>query len=228
MLITKLHLLSDNLESTEEFYHQILGLNILQKSNDLLVLEVGQTVLSVHQSDLQKPQYHFAFNIPCNKIEEALAWIKGKATVLDVAPNEPIADFKNWNARAVYFLDNNENILELIARNDLRNERDDPFGPDLLLSVCEIGIVCDNVGQQSQFLIDRYQLDYFSKQPPLPTFSALGDDSGLFIIVPHSREWYPTNIRSTKNWLKVHININGREEELELHGRSSRNSKTKP
>jgi hypothetical protein len=27
----------------------------------------------------------------------------------------------------------------------------------------------------------------------LPQFKAIGDDEGLFIVVPENRNWYPTN-----------------------------------
>jgi len=217
MLIRELHLLSDDLEGTEKFYHQTLGLSLLHKTDDLLTFSAGQTTLSFHRSHDEKPQYHFAFNIPCNQIYEGLKWMQGKASLLEITPNEPIADFKNWHAKAFYFLDNNENILEFIARDDLHNEREEAFGPNAVLSVSEIGIVGDDAEEQSKYLIDRYGLDYFSKQPPLPRFAALGDDEGLFIVVPYGREWYPTDILSSKHWVAVHLNIDNKEEVFEMH-----------
>lgn len=219
MLIKALHLLSDDLEATSAFYHGALGLPVLHQSADELSVAAGETVLSFHRSHAQKPQYHFAFNIPCNKVDEAAAWMKGKAALLDVEPGEPVADFSNWNARAFYFLDNNENILEFIARNDLQNTSGEPFNSSSILSVSEIGIVSDDVTRQCQELIESYGVSYFAKQPPLPRFAALGDDNGLFIVVPHDREWYPTNIRSGKHWMKVHIVVRGRESVLERYTR---------
>ena len=217
MRIIRLQLLSDDLEGTEKFYHQTLGLSVIQKSSDHLVFSAGQTQLIFHRSNGVKPQYHFAFNIPCNQILDAKAWLQEKVNLLEVSPNEPIADFSNWHAKAIYFLDNNNNILEFIARDDLRNERAEAFGPNAILSVSEIGIVGDDAEQQSKYLIHEFGLDYFLKQPPLPRFAALGDDEGLFIVVPADREWYPTSIHSSKHWVTVHININGRVEVLELH-----------
>jgi catechol-2,3-dioxygenase len=219
MLIKKLQLLTDNLKGTAKFYHQVLGLNLLQVSEEELSFAAGGTILSFHRSYQQKPQYHFAFNIPCNKIEEALVWMTGKAPVLDIEPNKPIVDFKNWNAKAFYFLDNNENILEFIARNDLKNTSQTPFDSSSILSVSEIGIVSEDVPQQCSFLVENFGVDYFDKQPPLPKFAALGDDSGLFIVVPLNRDWYPTSIASTRHWLKAAIEVNGHEQVLELYTR---------
>lgn len=210
-------MLTDDLEGTEKFYSEVLGLNAIQKSDKELTLVAGQTTVSFHPCRQQQPRYHFAFNIPCNQIEQALSWLEGRVNVLDIEPNKPLADFKNWNAKAIYFLDNNKNILEFIARNDLQNASDGPFGPDSILSVSEIGIVGDDVGEQCRRLIASYGVGYFAKQPPLPNFAALGDDSGLFIVVPSGRDWYPTKIPSAKHWVKMEMEVNGESKMLELY-----------
>ena len=115
MLIKKLQLLTDNLEETGKFYGQILDLPVLHKSDCFITFLTGESELSFHLSTGERPKYHFAFNIPCNQIEQALAWMEGKATLLPIEGKGPIVDFSNWNAKAFYFLDNNENILEFIA-----------------------------------------------------------------------------------------------------------------
>jgi hypothetical protein len=38
----------------------------------------------------------------------------------------------------------------------------------------------------------QYSLSYFGKQPPLAQFRAIGDDEGLFVIVPENRVWFST------------------------------------
>lgn len=219
MRIQGLQLLSDDLEGTASFYHEVLGLPILHQSEKELRLAAGETVLSFHRSREQKQQYHFAFNIPCNKTEEALGWMQGKAAIIEIAPGQPIADFSNWNAMAFYFTDNNENVVEFIGRNDLKNASTVPFDGSSVLSVCEIGIVGDDVPEQCAQIIEKYGVEYFSKQPPLPRFAALGDDEGLFIVVPHRREWYPTKILSTKHWLRVDFEVDGRKAVLEQYTR---------
>jgi hypothetical protein len=42
-------------------------------------------------------------------------------------------------------------------------------------------------------LLQQHQLSYFDKQPPSPQFRAVGNDEGLFIIVPENRAWFPTS-----------------------------------
>lgn len=219
MRIKVLQLLSDDLQGTAQFYHEVLGLRLLHQSDEELRLAAGETVLSFFRSFGQKPQYHFAFNIPCNKTAEALSWMQGKAPILDVEPGMAIADFRNWNAEAFYFLDNNENIVEFIARNDLQNASPTAFDGSSILSVSEIGIVGDDVPLQCELLIEKHGIGYFTKQPPLPRFAALGDDHGLLIVVPHDRDWYPTRVPATKHWLRAELEIDSHQQVLELFDR---------
>ena len=55
---------------------------------------------------------------------EAFAWANKKVELIPITPTSNIADFKNWNAKAFYFYDNNQNIVEFIARFDLDNNSD--------------------------------------------------------------------------------------------------------
>jgi hypothetical protein len=106
-----------------------------------------------------------------------------------------VADFKDWYAQSVYFYDPAGNILELIARFDLDNKTDEPFSSSQFLSISETGLVFkeSELDNKTNKLLQQYQLSYFDKQPPLPQFKAVGDDEGLFIIVPENRNWFPTS-----------------------------------
>ena len=216
MRIKLLHILTDQLKETKKFYHDILGLPVSEETPQHIHFKLKDTELGFYLSQNYKPQYHIAFNIPCNLSTEAHEWLKTRAEIIPVDEHNTIADFKNWNAKAVYFFDNNKNILELIARNDLKNEAD-VFNSFSIFSVSEIGIVTDHVKDTSEKLIGEYGLNYFSKQPPTKGFTAIGDDEGLFIVVANKRSWYPTNILSSKHWLKTVFIENGRTMQLELH-----------
>ena len=143
-----------------------------------------------------EPFYHFAINIPSNKIEEAKNWLSNRVKLLWMEDYEnDIADFVNWHAKSVYFYDPAGNILELIARFDLHNPSTQPFSSKQFFSIDEAGVVFkqNDFDQKISELLTDYSLDYFSKQPPLPQFRAIGDDQGLFIAVPEHRNWYPTD-----------------------------------
>jgi catechol-2,3-dioxygenase len=109
-----------------------------------------------------------------------------------------VADFVNWHARSVYFSDPAGNILELIARFDLRDEADEIFSSMQFRNISEIGLVfSDEVFDKNVHeLLKNYKLQYFSKQPPLAHFRAIGDDEGLFIVVPENRNWFSTRMAS--------------------------------
>jgi catechol-2,3-dioxygenase len=108
---------------------------------------------------------------------------------------DDIADFVNWHAKSVYFYDPAGNIVELIARFDLDNSINETFSASQLLALNEVGLVFNNKNFEKEVvsLENSYSLSYFDKQPPLPKFRAMGDDHGLFVIVPEHRNWYPTD-----------------------------------
>jgi catechol-2,3-dioxygenase len=213
--IRELNILTADIENTRVFYSQILGLPIICVSDKQLQLSVGNSRLTFLSTDDKEARYHFALNIPSNKIKEALSWLGGKVEPIIVDNSNPIVDFRNWNATSVYFYDNNGNVLEFIGRRDLHNETDEPFKSNQILSISEIGIVTERVSSTCESLIKEYNLSYFDKQPPLENFAAMGDDNGLLIVVSKSRNWYPTNVPSLPYWLKVELSIDNREHILQ-------------
>lgn len=198
MLFKEITLQTKNADALYDFYKNTLQLNIVKPDSKTISINAGKSTLIFEQTnDGEKPFYHFAFNIPSNKIEEALQWLKERVELLWIEDYKSfIAEFTHWNARSVYFLDVAGNIVELIARFDLHDEVDETFSAKHIRNVSEIGIVfnTEQFDARVNELMQQYQLEYFSKQPPMKHFRAIGDDEGLFIVVPDHRNWYPTNI----------------------------------
>ena len=198
MKIKELILETSRLDLLGKFYGITLDLPV-EKLNNSIQIRIGSTELVFRQSIASDPFYHFAINIPANKIEEAKEWIKGHADLIWIDQYESdIADFVNWHAKSIYFYDPAGNILELIARFDLHNEDSAAFSSSQLLSISEVGMVFseDELEKRTEDIIREYHVRYFEKQPPLPQFKALGNDEGLFIIVPEKRYWFPTSTPS--------------------------------
>jgi catechol-2,3-dioxygenase len=216
MNILELELLSDDILKTETFYNRVLGLDTFFRDRSNVSFHAGATKLTFHSSQNVKPIYHFAFDVPNNKLLEAFSWIESKTEIMYVIPPNKIADFYNWNAKSFYFYDNNGNILEFIARNDLDNASEKPFNGKSILSVSEIGLVSKNVAAQCDELFDKYGLTAYSKQPKLPKFAALGSVTGLFVLVEENRDWYPTDKKSNSFWTKVVFNHAGEIKVLEV------------
>ena len=131
--------------------------------------------------------------------------------------NSDIADFERWHARSVYFLDPGGNIVELIARFDLNDNVEAPFSSTQIRNVSEIGIVYPEItfDEDVNQLMLKYALGYFSKQVPLPHFRAIGDDNGLFIVVPENRVWFSTKDRKAGIY-PIEIKFEENKEEMNL------------
>lgn len=210
MNITEVQLLTDNLTQTKHFYQQVIGLELIYADNVLINFKAGNSTLTFHSSYRVDPVYHFAFNIPNNKFDEAMKWAGTRFDLIEITRSGFVAEFTSWNARAFYFYDNNKNIVEMIARFGLDNSSLRPFDGSSIQSISEMGIVVSNPKGYANKLSVDFNLPYFSKQAPKDDFIVLGDDDGLCIIVPENRPWYPTQIRSSPFWSKLSLQQAGK------------------
>jgi catechol-2,3-dioxygenase len=196
MLIKELRLQSTNILSLFSFYKEKLKMEVIRSGSGITVT-AGETKLIFEQAqEKENPFYHFAFNIPSNKFEEAYEWAIKKVDLLWLSDyNSHIADFVNWHAKSFYFKDPAGNILEMISRFDLKDNTDEPFSPSQLRNVSEIGIVfpLTSFDEDVDAMMKEYSLDYFDKQQALEHFRAIGNDEGLFIVVPENRQWFATD-----------------------------------
>lgn len=217
MKILEIEIQTDNIKETETFYSEILGLQLVNKNQNSISFKVGQSKLTYIKSDNINPKYHFAFNIPNNKLEEAILWAKSRLRLIENDENGIIANFESWNANAIYFYDNNNNIVEFIARFDLENSTEKPFDISVIESISEIGIVSDKPLDLAETLIESYNLVYFNKSTKSEKFAALGNDNGLFIIVETNRKWYPTEQKAKKYFSRIKIEVDSLVKEFILN-----------
>ncbi len=120
---------------------------------------------------------HFAVNV--GHFGDAVDWARGQAELI-----EDDVPFEAWRARAAYYFDPVGNLVELIARERAPGE-------ELLLEVSEVGVPVADVGAAVDFLEAELDLPHFSGDRV--NFSAVGDDHGLFIVVPVGRAWLFTD-----------------------------------
>ena len=114
MKIKELEIFTSKLEEQTKFYHQILELDIISKTKNSVSFKVGDSTFTLKSRANSSP-YHYAINIPSNKEKEALNWLKERVEILKYNGLE-IHYFDFWDAYAIYFYDNDRNIVELIAR----------------------------------------------------------------------------------------------------------------
>jgi hypothetical protein len=217
MNILELEILTNNLYKTEKFYTEFLGLTICLKDENFISFLAGQSILTFTSSEEVNPTYHFAFNIPHNKFDEAVVWACAKFDMIKNHDNEIVTDFVNWNAKSVYFYDNNNNVLELIARFDLPNTSEDPFTGSSIQSISEVGIVTDEPLVFGEHIAKAYGVPFYSRGPKREDFAAMGNDEGLFVISQGSRNWYPTNHRAEKHATKIKIASDNTTHELSVN-----------
>ena len=196
MILQEIRLQTNRLFPLYHFYKNVLELPVTDDSDAHFTIHAGLSKLIFEKTEdpLDYPNYHFAFNIPSNRIQEAHDWLKERTELLWIEDYQSyITDFRGWNAHSVYFLDPAGNIAELIARADLNDIINEPFSSKHIRNVSEIGVVFPEPGfkRSIEQLLKDHKLEYFSKQPPLEKFCAIGNDEGLFIIVPENRSWYP-------------------------------------
>lgn len=213
---------TDNLVETENFYSKVLNLKIKSKDQDAISFLIGSSTLTFLKSVAESPKYHLAFNIPANKLDEAIDWVSKKVPLISIEDNEIIAHFENWNAKSIYFYDSKGNILEFIVRFNLNNPSGKPFDSGSILSLNEIGVVTDQPLAFAESLIRNYGLEYFWGGPKREDFVAVGDDNGLFVIAIPNRNWYPTELPSEKHYVKITFTKNGVTKQITVNERGDR------
>jgi len=142
--------------------------------------------------------HHFAFHVA-----ELEPWKQR----LDVTEEH---DFSSWGgARAVYFRDPEENVVELIARPQPHPE----------LSLAEVGLPVEDVRAAVEALIAELELRVYDEWDD--AFAPVGTDDGLLIVVRVGRGWFPVDVPAGTAPISVTIE-GGRPGELAVPGSAHR------
>lgn len=191
MEIRELHLVTSNLALQRDFYIHALSLTASIATPERLTVQIGTSQLTFTQAALDAPQrYHFAINVPPQQFADAKAWIARRVALLTDHTGADEFYFEAWNAHALYFADPAGNIVELIARHTLASQSPPPFTAQSLLCVSEIGLATDNVLATVDLLCTRLGVSRYQGAGS-DDFTAVGDESGLFIVVKRGRIWFP-------------------------------------
>ncbi len=191
-LISNIRLLTSRpLEEMKRFYIRTLGLSLLEEKTSEVTFGAGGSTITFVKIDskLGDPWYHFAFNIPENKIIKAREW-QLKRTALIPTPKrlrdssfpDDIRHFGNWNAHSVFFYDPAGNLLEYIARHDLNNGIPGDFASQDILNVSEIAFVVDNQEAEAKKLGTHLDLNVYPKTTDF--WWSMGDENGLLLCIP--------------------------------------------
>ena len=137
----------------------------------------------------KNPFYHFAFNIPENKIQQAKEWQLKRIALIEPPDHlkdlsrytKNIVHFRHWNAHSVFFYDPAGNVVEYIARHPLPNQSKGAFTANDILYISEIGLVVDQMDQIQKDLLNHYGIKKYGTSSN--QFMALRDELGLILLM---------------------------------------------
>mgnify|MGYP000875189366 CR=1 FL=1 len=192
MRIKKLQLFTHKLEAEKDFYVNSIGMELVSEQEDSFTLNIGWSELTFTKSE-QTHLYHYCFLIPANQLNEALAWMEKRTSIIETEKGKKTQRFENWNADAFYFHDASGNLAEFIVRYDLKNESSLPFHASSLCAVNEIGMPTIDVEKSNSFLEDNFNTQFWKGDKV--RFGTNGDQEGLFLLPNYTIKdrWFPTN-----------------------------------
>lgn len=213
MKIHKLSLFTSNLSKQLSFYNQTLGFPIIYNQEDRGAVQIGNSTLEFIKKENSTP-YHFALNIPSNQEKEALAWLKEKVEILRDGENE-LQDFDFWNAWAMYFYDEDQNIVEFIARKNLKNDSNASFSVKSLIGISEIGVPVSKIEPTFKELNRFTGIEIFDGS--FERFCAVGDENGLFICINKDvKDWFPTDDKAYSSEFELELEESGKPYKLKF------------
>lgn len=214
MRIEELKIYSSNLAAQRIFYTDVLNFEIVKETKNSISLKIGKSLLTIEERSQSTP-YHFAINIPANQEIKALQWLKTRVDIVKNGDNE-VHDFDFWNAKAIYFYDADNNIVEFIARKNLDNSSNITFNQNSLLEISEIGIPTSDIEEKFKALNEGLGLEIFSGS--FERFCAIGEETGLFICInKEEKDWYPKDDKAFSSDFSVVYSINSMKYSIEFY-----------
>lgn len=207
------------LAAMKEFYAKALGLKVLADKADRLTVAGGATPITFVSAPAEPggPFYHFAFNIPENKLRDARRWQLDRTPLIPMPPGlrdpaypDDVADFNHWNAHSVFFLDPGGNVVEYIARHDLQNPAPGGFGTADILYASEIGLIVDDV-PAAALALRAAVAGLRQYRGGDEQFTALGDERGLLLVMKRGRHlnFNPSSEEKAARVYRTRVHVRG-------------------
>ena len=193
MYINKATLITKRLNEMKKFYSELLGFSLISCSDSSFEVQIGTSRLAFLQSEsVKETQYHFAFNIPSNQFNEAKKWVQTKVDLLKEDGVDEIY-FERSNAHSLYFLDPCENVVELIAHQDVSpSSHEVPFSSNMILNISEMNITTDNILHVGETLEQLGMPVRHNEQLDANSLNFIGEqkDGTYLLLGPSDRTWY--------------------------------------
>ncbi|MEH7225286.1 VOC family protein [Bacillus sp. JJ1566] len=205
MEIKLLILQTVRIKEMKKFYVDLFGFPLVKEEKNRFRIAVGSSELEFTSENVKgNPYYHFAFNIPSNKFNEAKEWAKERVQ-LNTEDGDDEAYFSFFDAHALYFDDPAGNIVEFIARNT-SEKGTKPFSIESVLNISEIGLTVNDAISVGNRLIDL-GINKRDNEPISQTsLNFMGEKSkGIFIILNQpGRRWIFSDKASAVYPIEIH------------------------
>ncbi|MBC5992647.1 VOC family protein [Pontibacter cellulosilyticus] len=204
MRITKIELQTRQPEKLKAFYTNTLGFALAVEEENTFTIKAGNSLLCVNlNSERADEIYHFAFRVPYHQFESISNWLQQRVDVLpDPTSGKPVVVHEEWEAKAVYFLDPDGNIVEFIAHQSIQEE-EQSSQENGVVSICEIGLAVPHVPAFAAELKQKFGIECWKTAND--KFEAVGDAQGLFILAAENRNWFPTDLPAAVLPVKVYV-----------------------
>jgi catechol-2,3-dioxygenase len=186
--INKVILQTSNLIEMKNFYLNRLQFEMIDSSINSFSIKVGSSVLEFLESSSEKdPYYHFAFNLPSNKFQEAKNWVQSKVRLLTEDGVDEIY-FKFLDAHSFYFLDPSGNIVEFISRHSNSPESEKTFSIDSILNISEINVTISDVFTVGKQLVTS-GIPVRNDEDLNEGLNFMGANGSFILLCPPERRW---------------------------------------
>jgi len=207
--ITKVKLYAYDLHKMKEFYSTQLGFSIIKNTDHYFTVAVGESTITFEKipASVQK-QYHFALNIPYNLFQQAKSWVKERAEILSSAEEDEVY-FDTLKAFSCYFYDPEENIIELIARQEVNPKIDAmSFSSEHVLSIGEMNITTDTIYLVANTLKKYGIIPMNNNEICADSLTFMGnyEDGANLLLGPSERIWYFSNKKAIVSPIVIEIN----------------------
>jgi len=211
MEIKELQIFSNRLNEQEDLYRNVLGFRCVRSSDSLLEIDAGRTRLILMKS-ASKFFYHFAFLIPTGALESAIIYLESKSRKLLTLRGKKIVHFDS--GRAVYFYDEDGNIVEFIERPTLNYALKTDFDIADIIKINEIGLPVSDPKKMTSKLVSEFGIVPIENAPYLDKFCWVGDHNGAIIATKQGRNWLPTEKAGIVNDFSINYTDSGRDYSL--------------
>jgi hypothetical protein len=215
------------LDEMRRFYRDVIGFQVVTNTSDELTIETGVSRITFVPAapGVEQPFYHFAFNITENKLRAAREWQRRRTPLIPPEPDivDPeygidVWHFRHWNAHSIFFWDPADNIVEYIARHELKNAAAGDFDLRDIQYLSEIGFMVDDQEAAAAEIEKNLGVASYPRGNNRPW--AMGDAHGLLLCLPRGRVWGTGQKKRTFDEYPTEATIRGpRAMEYRMKGR---------